>query len=628
MHGRTQPADFIGRVGDVVKFSIEARGADLSNQRQVSTNGGTSWGNSGAAGSTTAEIYDFDVTEARVGRLYRCKITNADGDVIYSQPGEIIAAPIVIDTQPEDCFGELGDPVAFSVEARGEGLSYQWELSYNNGSSWYDSTGAGCTTPTVYGFDIAESRLGRLYRCKITDNEGNVLYSEPGEIRLDALTILSQPEDYVGRVGDTVWFSIEARGTGLTYQWQVSTNGGTSWGNSTAGGYKTPNASLLLAEHNPGYLYRCKVTDAEGNVAYSEPGEIILLTETWEYTYNADGLRTKRTNGSTTYNYIYNGSSLSQMTVGSNTLYFAYDASGTPMSVTYNGTNYYYATNIQGDVTAILNSSGTAVVQYTYDAWGKILTTTGSMASTLGVHNPLRYRGYVYDTETTLYYLQSRYYNPAMGRFISADSYPTTGQGLLGNNMFAYCGNNPTIRIDSSGQFFNTICGAIVGAIISAATRQENESMGDAIVRGMVTGAIAGAGLDICVATGGAAAGLLIAGSLGASAAMADTAWEAHNNGRKASVGDIFLSGVVGGGLNVLFGAAGREFSNAVGRAVKTVGKAIWDNTVRSITNKSGKVVLKKVVIETAKNMASSTIQGGFGKIYTMVGSKMMEAFQ
>lgn len=178
---------------------------------------------------------------------------------------------------------------------------------------------------------------------------------------------------------------------------------------------------------------------------------------TWTNTYNADGLRTKRTNGSTTYNYVYNGSSLSQMSVGSNTLYFAYDASGTPMSVTYNGTNYYYATNIQGDVTAILSASGTAVVQYTYDAWGKILTTTGSMASTLGTHNPLRYRGYVYDQETQLYYLQSRYYNPAMGRFISADNYPTTGQGLVGNNMFAYCGNNPVTRCDFSGDAWETV---------------------------------------------------------------------------------------------------------------------------------------------------------------------------
>ncbi len=89
------------------------------------------------------------------------------------------------------------------------------------------------------------------------------------------------------------------------------------------------------------------------------------------------------------------------MTVGSNTLYFTYDASGSPLAVTYNGTTYYYALNLQGDVMAILNASGTAVVQYTYDAWGKLLTTTGTMETTLGVHNPLRYCGYVYDHETS-----------------------------------------------------------------------------------------------------------------------------------------------------------------------------------------------------------------------------------
>ncbi len=173
---------------------------------------------------------------------------------------------------------------------------------------------------------------------------------------------------------------------------------------------------------------------------------------TWTFTYNADGLRTKRTNGSTTYSYVYNGGSLSQMTLGSNTLYFAYDASGAPLSVTYNGTTYYYALNLQGDVMAILNASGTAVVQYTYDAWGKLLTTSGTMASTLGTHNPLRYRGYVYDHETGLYYLQSRYYNPAIGRYINADADVATGHGLLGNNMFAYCGNNPVNRTDVSGK--------------------------------------------------------------------------------------------------------------------------------------------------------------------------------
>ena len=174
-------------------------------------------------------------------------------------------------------------------------------------------------------------------------------------------------------------------------------------------------------------------------------------TTTWNYTYNADGLRTKKTDGTTTYSYVYNGSQLSQMTVGSNTLYFSYDASGVPMSVTYGNSTYYYVTNVQGDVTGILNSSGALVVSYTYDAWGNQLSCTGSMANDLGTVNPLRYRGYIFDQETGLYYLQSRYYNPEIGRFINADAFTTTGQGLLGNNMFAYCGNNPVIFRDIAG---------------------------------------------------------------------------------------------------------------------------------------------------------------------------------
>ena len=112
---------------------------------------------------------------------------------------------------------------------------------------------------------------------------------------------------------------------------------------------------------------------------------------------------------------------------------------------------YYYVTNLRGDVIAILNSSGTAVVEYTYDAWGNPISTTGSMATTLGATNPLRYRGYVYDEDTELYYLQSRYYNPTTGRFLNTDAFAATGQGVLGNNMFAYCGNNPINRQDSSG---------------------------------------------------------------------------------------------------------------------------------------------------------------------------------
>ena len=157
------------------------------------------------------------------------------------------------------------------------------------------------------------------------------------------------------------------------------------------------------------------LSDGTRTYTWRNGRELATVTKggvTWTNTYNADGIRTKRTNGTNTYSYIYNGGSLSQMTVDGTVMNFAYDASGTPMAVTYGGATYYYATNIQGDVVAILNASGTAVVTYTYDAWGNILTTTGTLASTLGTHNPLRYRGYVYDPETGLYYLQSRYYDP------------------------------------------------------------------------------------------------------------------------------------------------------------------------------------------------------------------------
>ena len=86
-------------------------------------------------------------------------------------------------------------------------------------------------------------------------------------------------------------------------------------------------------------------------------------------------------------------------------------------------------------------------------AWGNILSATGSMVSSLGLHNPFRYRGYVYDNETGLYYLQSRYYNPTIGRFINVDAFVATGQGILGNNMFAYCNNNPVKNADLLGLF-------------------------------------------------------------------------------------------------------------------------------------------------------------------------------
>ena len=142
-----------------------------------------------------------------------------------------------------------------------------------------------------------------------------------------------------------------------------------------------------------------------------------------------------------------------QMTVDGHTLYFSYDAMGTPLSVNYDGTEYFYTTNLQGDVTGIVDVSGSLVAEYEYAVWGSPKWNSSYIGTTLEEINPLRYRGYVYDEETGLYYLQSRYYNPEWGRFINADGLTSTGQGILGHNMYAYCNNNPVIFHDPSGTF-------------------------------------------------------------------------------------------------------------------------------------------------------------------------------
>ena len=193
-------------------------------------------------------------------------------------------------------------------------------------------------------------------------------------------------------------------------------------------------------------------------------------TTVWNYSYNADGLRTKRASETNTYIYVYNGSRLSQMTVDGHTLSFTYGASGIPLTVTFDNETYYYVTSLQGDIIGILDADGQQVITYRYSAWGEV-TCIGD--ESVGEYNPLLYRGYVYDRETGLYYLQSRYYNPEWGRFLNADNFPATGQGLLGNNMFAYCGNNPVSRADTSGFFWDTVFD-VVSLVVSVVEVVQN----------------------------------------------------------------------------------------------------------------------------------------------------------
>ena len=137
-----------------------------------------------------------------------------------------------------------------------------------------------------------------------------------------------------------------------------------------------------------------------------------------------------------------------------------------------NGVEYWYIRNAQGDIIGLHDKDGVQVVSYVYDSWGKLVSINGTMKDSVGEKNPYRYREYRYDTETGLYYLQSRYYNPEWGRFVNADTESGKLGELLSHNVFAYCANNPINRYDPTGKWYTLtmFTSAVVSAVVVSST--------------------------------------------------------------------------------------------------------------------------------------------------------------
>ncbi len=188
----------------------------------------------------------------------------------------------------------------------------------------------------------------------------------------------------------------------------------------------------------------------------------------------------------------------------------------------------YY--NIKGDVIAIHNANGTLVASYAYDAWGKCTILVGNdSANSIANINPFRYRSYYYDTETGLYYLETRYYDPEIGRFISADAIEYLDPETIGGlNLFAYCNNNPVMYADPEGHFaistaiavgfwiglcVGLIAGATAGGIIAHNEAEKNGSEGAELVAWTITGVIGGGVIGAVI---GAALGAAIGYGVGA----------------------------------------------------------------------------------------------------------------
>ena len=181
------------------------------------------------------------------------------------------------------------------------------------------------------------------------------------------------------------------------------------------------------------------------------------------YGYDSDSVRTTKTVNGVKYTYAYLNGQLMYETRGDAKFYYSYDANGILYNVRYTLTDgdteysYYYTHNSRGDIVGIYNGAGELKAHYEYDAWGNVISITDNNGNAItnpnhiGNLNPFRYRGYYQDTETGLYYLMSRYYDPITHRFINADGYFQSGTSILDANTFAYCGNNPVLNVDPLG---------------------------------------------------------------------------------------------------------------------------------------------------------------------------------
>ena len=191
-----------------------------------------------------------------------------------------------------------------------------------------------------------------------------------------------------------------------------------------------------------------------------------------QYVYDNDGRRIQKTVGDKVIRFYLDGDKIiAQKEEGGERMDFLYDEKGTPFAFEYQGKMYFYQTSLQGDIIGIVDSEGSQVVVYRYDAWGEVLVSSDASGFGLAQINPLRYRGYYYDQETGLYYLQTRYYDPKVRRFLNADDASVLTKDpeqLTEKNLYAYCDDNPVMYRDDTGMF--DIVSGIFGAVTNVAT--------------------------------------------------------------------------------------------------------------------------------------------------------------
>lgn len=340
----------------------------------------------------------------------------------------------------------------------------------------------------------------------------------------------------------------------------------------------------------------------------------------------------------TRHEYTLNGTQIVKETVyvdgvESYTLIYLYDESEAPVGIRYRArsfasgvfNDYLFEKNLQGDIVAIYNQSGSKIATYNYDAWGKTTVSLVSSASTTdrlvaNTYNPFRYRGYYYDTDLGMYYLGSRYYNQNWGRFLNADTcamLTVSPISFIGKNLYAYCDNSPVLRHDDGGDFWHIVAGGVIGGLIGGATKlicnviENKENVWEGVGMATLTGAASGA----LAATGVGLAGQIVGGAAIAMAGNAAQQGIDIANGKRTAfdTGEMLIDGAIGSVCG-LAGGAGASQGNS--KTAVTLGKQLSKRIF-----KTGEV--KKAFAYYGKNMmngAGKPIYKELGKAFAKSG--------
>ncbi len=273
-----QPEDYVGPAGSTAVFTVEAEGEGLSYQWFVRKTADGAWSAVKSAEGKLA-TYSFTVLERHNGYAYYCAVTDGvdtvESDIVTLTVGEPVPALEIV-SQPEDYVGPIGSTAVFTVEAEGENLSYQWYVRKTADGAWSAVKSAEGKL-AAYSFSVLARHNGYAYYCAVTDGENTVesdivtlTVGEPEP----APEITQQPEDYIGPIGSTAVFTVEAEGEGLSYQWFVRKTADGAWSAVTAASGKTAAYSLSVLARHDGYAYYCAVTDGVNTVE----SEIVTLT--------------------------------------------------------------------------------------------------------------------------------------------------------------------------------------------------------------------------------------------------------------------------------------------------------------------------------------------------------------